>query len=101
MTNTGQRPRITDQYGFVTGINDLFFSQEWSQAAALDKDNTALLRNFLDSLELADIKPSRFVLQTGGKNYGMHIGRVRTPLVESEPQPRHLQTNSSILKKTS
>lgn len=59
----------------------------------MDKDNTALLRNFLDSLELADIKPSRFVLQTGGKNYGMHIGRVRTPLVESEPQPRHLQTN--------
>lgn len=70
-----------------------YIHREWSEADALDKDNAALLRNFLGALELADINPRRFVLQTGGKNYGMHIGRVRTPLVESDPQPRHLQSN--------
>ncbi|RMJ12817.1 hypothetical protein CDV36_007518 [Fusarium kuroshium] len=48
---------------------------------------------FLKALEIADIEPKRILLQTGGKNYGMHIGRVRTPLVESDPQPRHLSKN--------
>lgn len=55
--------------------------------------NVPLLRTFLQALEIANIEPKRILLQTGGKNYGMHLGRVRTPLVESDPQPRHLSTN--------
>ena len=53
--------------------------------------NVPLLRNFLDALPLASIRPKRILLQTGGKNYGAHIGRVRTPCVESDPQPKHLE----------
>ncbi|RSM04062.1 hypothetical protein CEP52_007067 [Fusarium oligoseptatum] len=55
--------------------------------------NVPLFRTFLRALEIAHIEPKRILLQTGGKNYGMHIGRVRTPLVESDPQPRHLSKN--------
>ncbi|KAH7385609.1 hypothetical protein BKA66DRAFT_583232 [Pyrenochaeta sp. MPI-SDFR-AT-0127] len=55
--------------------------------------NVPPFKNFLNALPVAGIKPKRILLQTGGKNYGMHIGRVRTPLVESDPQPRHLAPN--------
>lgn len=41
----------------------------------------------------AGVKPSRFLLQTGAKNYGVHIGRIRTPSCESDPQPKHLEPN--------
>ncbi|WYZ35757.1 hypothetical protein EsH8_X_000404 [Colletotrichum jinshuiense] len=70
-----------------------YIHKDWSEAEALVESNVALLKNFLEALELADVKPARFILQTGGKNYGVHIGRVRTPLLESDPQPRHLQPN--------
>ncbi|GJC83670.1 short chain dehydrogenase gsfE [Colletotrichum liriopes] len=70
-----------------------YIHHNWSESEALVRDNVQLLKNFLEALELAEIRPSRFTLQTGGKNYGMHIGRVRTPLLESDPQPRHLQPN--------
>ncbi|KAK5103767.1 hypothetical protein LTS08_003186 [Lithohypha guttulata] len=65
----------------------------WSNAEELVKVNVALLKNFLDALPLAGIKPKRFLLQTGAKNYGVHIGRARTPAVESDPQPQHLEPN--------
>lgn len=42
----------------------------WSNADELVKVNSALLSNFLDALPQAGIKPSRFLLQTGAKNYG-------------------------------
>jgi len=65
----------------------------WSNADELVKVNSALLSNFLDALPQAGIKPSRFLLQTGAKNYGVHIGRIRTPSCESDPQPKHLEPN--------
>ncbi len=46
----------------------------------------ALLRNFLAALDIARITPKRFLLQTGAKNYGVHIGPARTPMVESDPR---------------
>ncbi|KAF2856367.1 hypothetical protein T440DRAFT_106777 [Plenodomus tracheiphilus IPT5] len=64
-----------------------------STAADLVESNVPPFRNLLEALPLAQIKPKRILLQTGGKNYGCHIGRVRTPLVESDPQPRHLCPN--------
>lgn len=44
----------------------------WSNAEELVKVNSALLSNFLDALPMAGIKPARFLLQTGAKNYGNH-----------------------------
>ncbi|KAK5168807.1 uncharacterized protein LTR77_006116 [Saxophila tyrrhenica] len=59
----------------------------WSNAQELVDTNTALLRNFLEGLDKAGVVPKRFCLQTGAKNYGVHIGRARTPFVESDPRP--------------
>lgn len=64
-----------------------------AMAKGLIKVNGPMFDNFLEALPLAGIAPRRILLQTGGKNYGMHFGRVRTPLVESDPQPRDLVTN--------
>lgn len=58
----------------------------WSNAQELVDVNSALLDNFLSALPLADLKPRRVLLQTGAKNYGVHIGRARTPYVESDPR---------------
>lgn len=64
-----------------------------STVGDLVESNVSPFEAFLNALPIAGIKPKRILLQTGGKNYGMHIGRVRTPLVESDPQPRHLSPN--------
>lgn len=45
-----------------------------------------MLNNFLGSLDIAGIKPSRILLQTGAKNYNVHQGPARTPFVESAPR---------------
>ncbi|KAL1791969.1 hypothetical protein ACET3X_009720 [Alternaria dauci] len=64
-----------------------------SSAEDLIEANVPPFRNFLASLPKAGLKPKRILLQTGGKNYGVHIGRVRQPIVESDPQPKHLKPN--------
>ncbi|EGP86794.1 unnamed protein product [Zymoseptoria tritici ST99CH_3D7] len=58
----------------------------WSNAEELTEMNCAMLRNFLASLDIAGVKPSRFLLQTGAKNYNVHQGPSRTPYVESDPR---------------
>lgn len=68
-------------------------TRAWSNADELVKVNGALLSNFIDGLQKAGIQPKRFLLQTGAKNYGVHIGRHRTPACESDPQPKHLEPN--------
>ncbi|ETI24834.1 hypothetical protein G647_04204 [Cladophialophora carrionii CBS 160.54] len=65
----------------------------WSNADELVKVNTALLDNFLGALSQANIVPKRFLLQTGAKHYGVHIGRARVPAIESDPPPAHLEPN--------
>jgi nucleoside-diphosphate-sugar epimerase len=45
----------------------------WSNAQELVDTNSALLRNFLEGLDKAGIAPKRFLLQTGAKNYGVHL----------------------------
>jgi nucleoside-diphosphate-sugar epimerase len=62
-------------------------------AEELVEANVPPFKYFLGALPIAGIKPKRILLQTGGKNYGVHIGRVRTSIVESDPQPRHLSPN--------
>ncbi|KAI6708194.1 NAD dependent epimerase/dehydratase family protein [Diplocarpon mali] len=58
----------------------------WSNAQKLVEINSKLLRNFLEAICLAEIKPKRFLLQTGAKNYGAHLGTALTPAVESDPR---------------
>jgi len=64
-----------------------------STAEELVEANVPLFKNLLEALPDARIKPKRILLQTGGKNYGCRSRRVRTPLVESDPQPKHLAPN--------
>lgn len=55
----------------------------------IDLNPTAkLLDNFLEGLSIAEVNPKRFFLQTGGKHYGVHLGPVLTPTMESDPRPR-------------
>ena len=68
-------------------------SPPWSNADELLKVNSALFDNFLGALSISKLLPKRLLLQTGAKNYGPHIGRIRNPALESDPQPRHLDAN--------
>jgi len=61
-------------------------SGAWSNAQELCDVNSALLDNFLNALPLANLTPKRVLLQTGAKNYGVHLGRARAPYVESDPR---------------
>lgn len=45
-----------------------------------------LLSNFLSALTLAGRVPRRFLLQTGGKHYGLHLGPPLTPMEETDPR---------------
>lgn len=45
-----------------------------------------LIQNFCEGLKLASLNPKRFLLQTGAKHYGFHIGTPSAP-----NQAKHLQ----------
>ena len=45
-----------------------------------------LLDNLLKAIKLADSVPKRFLLQTGGKHYGVHLGPTLQPMEESDPR---------------
>jgi hypothetical protein len=47
--------------------------------------NVTLLTNFLEALTLSGTIPRRFVLQTGAKHYGLHLGPPLTAEAESDP----------------
>ncbi|KXT03399.1 hypothetical protein AC579_3967 [Pseudocercospora musae] len=58
----------------------------WADADALAEVNNALIANFTGALKLANLKPKRFLLQTGAKQYGFHIGPATTPSFETDPR---------------
>lgn len=58
----------------------------WSDVDATTTQNVALLSNFLQALPLANIKPNRVLLQTGGKYYGLHLGPTAVPMEEDDPR---------------
>jgi len=58
----------------------------WSDTDEMCRVNSLLLSNFLESLKLASITPTRFMLQTGAKNYGSHLGPTKLPQEESDPR---------------
>lgn len=45
-----------------------------------------LLANFLDGLKLTNLQPKRFLLQTGAKHYGFHMGPATNPSFEFDPR---------------
>ena len=58
----------------------------WSDAAEMARVNTLLLTNFLSALQQANLHPTRIMLQTGAKNYGVHLGPTKLPQEESDPR---------------
>ncbi|KAK5175839.1 uncharacterized protein LTR77_000979 [Saxophila tyrrhenica] len=76
----------------------------WSDADALAKVNCTfllftptpstplttspadLISNFTRGLQLANLTPKRFLLQTGAKHYGFHIGPATCPSFETDPR---------------
>jgi len=54
----------------------------WSDAEELVRINSLLLDNFIAALKLANVKPQRFMLQTGAKNYGVHLGPSKVNLIK-------------------
>jgi nucleoside-diphosphate-sugar epimerase len=48
----------------------------WSDAEEMVRVNVLLLSNFLAALKMASITPKTFMLQTGAKNYGGHLGKI-------------------------
>ena len=45
-----------------------------------------LISNFIEGLKLAELTPKRFLLQTGAKHYGFHIGPATSPSFETDPR---------------
>lgn len=80
-------------YTYIQPRSEGLSGMDPRMAQRLCDANVPVFDTFLRAIEAAGLQPKRILLQTGGKNYGMHLGRVRTPLVESDPQPRHLQPN--------
>lgn len=81
----------------VTAVDHVFFFSYiqpapkpgqglWSDAEEMARVNSLLLRNFVEALTLAEVKPKRFMLQTGAKNYGVHLGPTKVPQEESDPR---------------
>lgn len=58
----------------------------WSNVEEMCDVNGRLLQNCVDALVLAGIKPKRFLLQTGIKHYGSHMGSPINPMEESDPR---------------
>lgn len=52
-----------------------------------------LLSNFLTALTISHIIPKRFVLQTGGKHYALHLGPTAIPMTEDTPEQRVPHSN--------
>ncbi|ETI24630.1 hypothetical protein G647_03999 [Cladophialophora carrionii CBS 160.54] len=65
----------------------------WSDAAEMARVNTLLLTNFLSALPLANLTPKRIMLQTGAKNYGVHLGPTKLPQEESDPRVDQFEPN--------
>ncbi|KAH7327268.1 hypothetical protein BKA65DRAFT_510261 [Rhexocercosporidium sp. MPI-PUGE-AT-0058] len=72
-------------YSYLQPAPDLG-AAAWSNAEKLVEVNSSLLRNFLHALPLTNLRPKRFLLQTGAKNYGVHLGASLNPAIESDPR---------------
>ncbi|KAL0474995.1 hypothetical protein QR685DRAFT_511403 [Neurospora intermedia] len=73
----------------LNAVEHVFFCA-WLQKAT-EKENAdvngAMLQNFLDALEITGAVSNlkRIVLVTGCKQYGVHLGQAKVPMLESDP----------------
>lgn len=74
---TVSRHSITDHSIYLTSL---------AQPGTLLTKPGQILQTFLSALDHANIKPRRILLQTGLKNYGVHLGPVTVPCHESDPR---------------
>ncbi|KAJ7247978.1 NAD dependent epimerase/dehydratase family protein-like protein [Mycena rebaudengoi] len=58
----------------------------WSNAEQMCIKNMELLSNFLTALTQVAIVPRRVLLQTGAKQYGVHLGPAKVPAEETDPR---------------
>jgi hypothetical protein len=62
-----------------------------------------IFENLLSALDQVSVEPKRVILQTGGKNYGVHQGFVNVPLKETDPrvelEPNFYYTQEDLLSK--
>ncbi|KAL2312031.1 Epimarase [Schizosaccharomyces pombe] len=71
----------------VKGINYAYFAayKEENNEEKLCEVNGNMLRNFVQALELTSIHTlRRVILTTGLKFYGLHLGEVRLPMIETD-----------------
>ena len=83
-----------------------FFSyKDSADPLVMDRENSAMLQNFIDAAYIADIGIKRLILQTGGKHYGVHQGPYNIPAKESDPRlnlgANFYYRQEDILKNTS
>ena len=76
----GERGRVGGNEWW--GANSIF-------PLAVNVITVSLLTNFLSALEISSIVPKRFLLQTGGKHYGLHLGPSTVPMMEDAPRVDH------------
>ncbi|RVX70234.1 hypothetical protein B0A52_05567 [Exophiala mesophila] len=90
-------------FGYVQVARPDTDSEVFGNPDHLAETNGRLFENFLLALDLANIQPKRIVLQTGGKNYGVHQGHVNVPLTEGaarvELEPNFYYTQEDLLVK--
>ncbi|KAK6440312.1 hypothetical protein LTR95_003459 [Oleoguttula sp. CCFEE 5521] len=87
--------KVLKEKGVTADVVFFYSYAQPKQASAetMVEVNSALLRNFINALPQAGIAPSRFLLQTGAKTYGVHLGPARTPHVESDPRITKFERN--------
>ena len=75
-------------------IDHIFFCAYLAkdQEDEADKVNTAMLSNFIDALEITGHCKTltRFILTCGLKQYGVHLGKPKNPMYESDDPEAHL-----------
>ncbi|KAJ9611628.1 hypothetical protein H2200_004812 [Cladophialophora chaetospira] len=90
-------------FGYVQVARPDTDSKVFGDANHLAELNGRLFENFLLALDRANVFPKRIVLQTGGKNYGVHQGHVNVPLTEGAPrvelEPNFYYTQEDLLAK--
>ncbi|MCJ1449059.1 MAG: hypothetical protein MMC23_009578 [Stictis urceolatum] len=86
---TGDASTMAKQLAGVEASHVFFaaYLQGDSEQANWDT-NGAMLHNFISALSETGATKllKRFILVTGAKQYGLHLGRVKTPMEESDPR---------------
>ncbi|KAK4454715.1 nad dependent epimerase dehydratase [Podospora aff. communis PSN243] len=84
---------------------DYVFFAAYFQQESEDKEwevNGNMLSNFLEALDLTGAAPNikRIILVTGAKQYGVHLGQPKNPMIETDPWLRDSKHPHLLLRET-